>query len=86
MTILLVLHDLNQAARYSDRMIVLQAGEIVADGSPQEVLTAPLLAAVFQVQANILTDPHSGKPICVPFATVNGKEDENEDEDENAES
>ncbi|MEM7114891.1 MAG: ABC transporter ATP-binding protein [Chloroflexota bacterium] len=71
MTILLVLHDLNQAARYSDRMIVLQQGEIVADGTPHEVLTAGLLTAVFNVHANILTDPDSGAPICVPYKTAN---------------
>ncbi len=39
MTIVLVLHDLNQAARYSDRMVVLQQGQIVADGKPDAVLT-----------------------------------------------
>jgi iron complex transport system ATP-binding protein len=42
MTIVLVLHDLNQAARYSDRMLVLQHGMLVADGAPATVLTAPL--------------------------------------------
>ncbi|MEM8859272.1 MAG: ABC transporter ATP-binding protein [Chloroflexota bacterium] len=70
MTILLVLHDLNQAARYSDRMIVLQEGAIVADGDPVSVLTAELVAKVFQVHANILIDPDNGSPVCLPFATV----------------
>ena len=73
MTILLVLHDLNQAARYSDRMIVLREGDIFADGSPNEVLTAELLAEVFNVHATILNDPGSGAPICVPQATVRHK-------------
>lgn len=70
MTILLVLHDLNQAARYSDRMIVLQNGNLMADGSPDHVLTADLLANVFNVHANIVTDPDSGAPVCLPYATV----------------
>ncbi|MEM9775258.1 MAG: ABC transporter ATP-binding protein [Chloroflexota bacterium] len=70
MTILLVLHDLNQAARYSDRMIVLESGQIVADGRPVDVLTAELVANVFQVQSNILIDPDNGAPVCLPFATV----------------
>ncbi len=73
MTILLVLHDLNQAARYSDRMIVLKEGAIYTDGTPHEVLTADLLADVFNVHANILIDPNSGAPICVPFGTVQAK-------------
>ncbi|MEM7125998.1 MAG: ABC transporter ATP-binding protein [Chloroflexota bacterium] len=71
MTIVLVLHDLNQAARYSQRMVVLQQGAIVADGSPVDVLTADLLGDVFNVQANIITDPASGTPVCLPYATVN---------------
>ncbi|GAB4582040.1 MAG: ABC transporter ATP-binding protein [Anaerolineales bacterium] len=69
MTILLVLHDLNQAARFSDRMIVLKAGQIVADGPPAEVLTTELLAEVFHVTANIILDPHSGTPVCLPYRT-----------------
>lgn len=69
MTILLVLHDLNQAARYSDRMLVLQDGRIVADGTPAEILTADMVRRVFQVQASILTDPTNGAPVCLPYAT-----------------
>jgi iron complex transport system ATP-binding protein len=70
MTILLVLHDLNQAARYADRMIALHAGHIVADGPPAAVLTADLLAAVFGVQAHILPDPATGTPVCLPYAAA----------------
>jgi iron complex transport system ATP-binding protein len=68
MTIVLVLHDLNQAARYADRMVVLQKGSIVADGAPQDVLTRALLAEVFNVKAHILQDPENGKPVCLPYA------------------
>ena len=74
MTIILVLHDLNQAARYADRMVVLNRGVIVADGAPRDVLTAPLLAEVFGVQVNIVTDPASGAPVCLPFAVVARRE------------
>jgi len=70
MTILLVLHDLNQAARYSQRMIVLKEGQVVADGAPRVVLTKQLLAEVFKVQANIVTDPDSGSPVCLPYRTL----------------
>ena len=76
MTILLVLHDLNQAARYSDRMIVMREGAIYADGSPREVLTEQLLTRVFNVRANILIDPDSGAPVCVPQRTVRSRLDE----------
>lgn len=75
MTILLVLHDLNQAARYSQRMIVLNQGVVVADGPPQAVLTQQLLASVFKVRANIVTDPDSGSPVCLPYGTVQARQD-----------
>lgn len=70
MTIVLVLHDLNQAARYSDRMVALHQGRIVADGAPTTVLTTELLAQVFGVQAQIITDPITGAPVCLPYAWV----------------
>jgi iron complex transport system ATP-binding protein len=70
MTVCLVLHDLNQAARYADRMVVLERGAIVADGTPQAVLTPTLLERVFGVRVNIVCDPASGAPVCLPFGTV----------------
>jgi iron complex transport system ATP-binding protein len=70
MTIVLVLHDLNQAARYSHRMVALQQGRIVADGAPIAVLTPVLLEQVFGVRANIVVDPASGTPVCLPYAVV----------------
>lgn len=75
MTILLVLHDLNQAARYSDRMIVLRDGMIHADGAPREILTQSLLETIFNVHAHIFHDPNSGAPICVPQSTIQNKLD-----------
>jgi len=72
MTILLVLHDLNQAARYSKRLIVLDRGQIVADGAPGEVLTEQMVARVFRVKASILVDPESAAPYCLPYATIGG--------------
>lgn len=70
MTIVLVLHDLNQAARYADRMIVLDSGAIMADGAPHEVLTPDLLAEMFGVRVSIVTDPAMGTPVCLPYAVA----------------
>ncbi|MBD2246553.1 ABC transporter ATP-binding protein [Nostoc sp. FACHB-888] len=70
MTIILVLHDLNQAARYANRMVVLKQGKIVADGIPTSVLTSVLLEQVFGVRAHILADPESGTPVCLPYACI----------------
>jgi iron complex transport system ATP-binding protein len=65
-TIVMVLHDLNQAAAYSDRVVCLRQGAIVADGTPAEVLTVDLLRDVFRIDASVIPDPRSGKPVFFP--------------------
>src|SRR5690606_31214761 len=50
-TVVMILHDLNLAARYADHMIAMKNGEIVASGTPHEVLTEELLRTVFEVEA-----------------------------------
>ncbi|RRJ67203.1 ABC transporter ATP-binding protein [Paenibacillus oralis] len=70
MTIVVVLHDLNQSAKYADRMVVLQKGRIVADGEPDEVLTVQTLEQAFGIHANVIKDPDSGSPVFLPYAIV----------------
>ena len=65
-TILMVLHDLTLAARFSDRLVVLAGGRIIADGTPWEVLTPTTLREAFDLDASVITDPHSGGPLVVP--------------------
>lgn len=65
-TIVAVLHDLNQAARYADHLVMMREGCLLAQGSPAEVFTRENLKAVFDLDAHIITDPHSGDPLCVP--------------------
>ena len=67
-TIVLVVQDLNQAARYADRMVALKSGRIVADGPPRTVLTSTLLEEVFQVRASIIDHPVDGFPVCLPYS------------------
>lgn len=66
LTVVMVLHDLNQAARHADRMVVLQAGRVVADGPPSEVFEPGMLARVFRIEARVLVDPVTGGRLCVP--------------------
>lgn len=66
-TILMVLHDLNNAARHSHRMVALKGGEIFAAGRPRDVVTTKLLRKVFGVEAEIVPDPRSGIPLCIPY-------------------
>ncbi|HZZ51329.1 MAG TPA: ABC transporter ATP-binding protein [Pseudonocardia sp.] len=68
-TVVMVLHDLNLAARYASRLIAMRDGRIVAAGEPAEVLTADLLRAVFGLEAQIMVDPVAGTPLVVPIGT-----------------
>ncbi|MGB3696999.1 MAG: ABC transporter ATP-binding protein [Gordonia sp. (in: high G+C Gram-positive bacteria)] len=66
-TVVMVLHDLNLAARYSDSLIVMRDGAILATGSPTEVLTPELLGRAFGLKSSIMTDPVGGTPMVVPI-------------------
>lgn len=72
-TMVLVLHDLNQAARYADHIIVMRAGAIVAEGAPHAVLTPTMLAEVFGLQAHIMADPITGTPLVIPIGSLGGE-------------
>ncbi|MFJ3882125.1 ABC transporter ATP-binding protein [Streptomyces sp. NPDC090077] len=65
-TLVAVLHDLNQAARYATHLIALRGGVVVAEGPPAEVVTAELVEEVFGVRCQIIDDPETGTPLVVP--------------------
>jgi iron complex transport system ATP-binding protein len=64
------IHDLNLAARYSDRMVALSRGRVVAQGPPESVLSEELLGAVWGVAADVRRDPRSGRPYLLPRLPV----------------
>ncbi|MBQ0928028.1 ABC transporter ATP-binding protein [Saccharopolyspora endophytica] len=66
-TVVMVLHDLNLAARYADRLVAMKDGAVVASGEPGEVLTEELLADVFDLRARVIPDPVAGTPMVVPI-------------------
>jgi len=66
-TVIMVLHDLNLAARYSDHMIALKDGRVAATGSVDEVMTEPVLAEVFGIEAHIARDPRTQTPFCIAY-------------------
>lgn len=68
-TVVMVLHDLNLAIRYSDRLIVMCEGRIVAQGEPADIISTELLREVFGLSAEILECPVSGRPMIVPIGT-----------------
>ena len=73
-TIVMVLHDLNQAARFADYMIALKDGQIVKAGNCEEVMTPHVLKDVFHIDALIGKDPRTNKPMCITYDLVKGEE------------
>lgn len=65
-SVIMVLHDLNLAARYADRLIAVASGRIHVAGPPQEILTEDTLQAVFGLTARVVPDPVTGKPMMIP--------------------
>jgi iron complex transport system ATP-binding protein len=66
-TIIMVLHDLNLAARYADHLVALAAGRLHAAGEPAHVLTTETVSAVFSLASRIIIDPTTNKPLMLPI-------------------
>ncbi|SDB84365.1 iron complex transport system ATP-binding protein [Pelagirhabdus alkalitolerans] len=71
-TIVMVLHDLNHAARFADHIIALKEGTIVRAGSPETIIHSDILKEVFQIDAVIGKDPLSNKPMCITYQLLKG--------------
>jgi iron complex transport system ATP-binding protein len=68
LTVVVVSHDINLAARHCDRLVLLRCGAIAADGSPAEVLRPEPIRSVYEVDVEVRTDPSSGRPFVIPLA------------------
>lgn len=66
-TVVMVLHDLNQACRYADHVIAMKSGHIVAEGAPADVITAQAVEEIFDLRCQVMTDPVSGTPLIIPM-------------------
>ncbi|GAA1324403.1 ABC transporter ATP-binding protein [Leucobacter albus] len=69
-TVLLVLHDLEQAAAYSDQIVALKQGEIAAVGNPSDVVTEAFVAEVFGLACRVIHDPDTGSPLILPRGKI----------------
>lgn len=76
-TVILVLHDLNQAARYADSIVALRGGQIAIQGTPQDVMTPDNIQEVFGLKTMVVNDPVTNTPMCVPI----GRRDERKQAD-----
>lgn len=70
-TIVMVLHDLNLASRYSDYLLAMKDGRIARYGTPEEVMTPDVLAECFFIDGDVVKDGRSGKPICLSYDLLN---------------
>jgi len=78
-TIVMVLHDLNQAARFSDYIVAIKDGRIVKAGAPKEIMRRDVLKQVFRIDAEIGEDPRTGAPMCITYNLLNKGETEDEE-------
>jgi len=69
-TVVIVLHELNLAARYADHLVVMKDGAIVAAGAPGDVLTEEVVATAFGLAARVVADPVTGTPMVVPVGRI----------------
>ena len=67
-TMVLVLHELNLAASFADKVVMMKEGQVQAQGSSQEVFRPEMLRSVFDLSADVIADPVTGRPVCLPRA------------------
>ena len=67
-TVVLVIHDLNHAARFAHHLVAMVGGRIMIEGPPEQVMTPRVLHDVFGVDAEIVPDPRTGAPLCIAYA------------------
>jgi iron complex transport system ATP-binding protein len=67
-TVVMVLHDINQACRYADQLVAVREGRVHAAGPPGEIVDATFIHDVFGLEAQVVEDPVTGTPLCLPIA------------------
>lgn len=72
-TIVAVLHDLNQAARYASHLVAMKDGNVIAEGHPGDVVTQEMVKAIFDITCVIIDDPVTGLPMVVPAKSAHAE-------------
>ncbi|WP_051235861.1 ABC transporter ATP-binding protein [Paenibacillus pinihumi] len=81
-TIVMVVHDLNHASRYAQHMIAIKSGKVAGVGAPTEVMTPEIFREVFNIEADIVIDPRSGVPLCLPYALIHSNQEKLEQKEQ----
>lgn len=68
-TIVMVIHEINEAARFADYLLAMRHGTLLYEGTPEEVFTKEMLADVFGIDAELLRDPRTDRPYCIPYVS-----------------
>ena len=66
----MVIHELNNAARFADHMIGVKKGKVICQGSAEEVMTKENLKELFNIDAEIVQDPRNNKPVCLTYDMI----------------
>lgn len=74
-TVIAVIHDINQAARYAHNLVLLKDGSVFAEGPPSDVISETSIESVFGVATKIISDPTSGAPLCLPLIRTGKKKE-----------
>jgi len=69
-TIVMVIHELNNAARFADYMVGVKDGKIICDGEPDKVMTKENLKNIFNIDAEVVKDPRNNKPVCITYDLI----------------
>lgn len=69
-TVVMVLHDINHAARFSHEIVAMKNGKIISVGTPVEVITKDVLEKVFAIEARVMIDPENGAPVCFGYDSM----------------
>lgn len=65
--IVVVLHDVNMAARFCDEIVALHSGRLIARGSPDDIMQAEVLRAIYGIPMKVISDPDLGQRMCFPI-------------------
>ena len=65
-TIVAILHDINLSIRYADHIFAMKKGQLLAEGTPGDIITTDLMKEVYGMESSIITDPETGDPYVIP--------------------